>query len=65
MYRNSHRIVQLTMAEMISAITNRMGREIIPLSPHKRVYIEAGELIKKHDERVALELADWEHKNLQ
>ncbi len=64
MNSNQRRRVQLSIADLITMVTQNRGREILPLSPTKRVYIEPEELMRKHDKRVALEFEIWKQKNL-
>jgi len=64
MNSKQRRRVQLSIAELIAGVTQNRGREFLPLSPTKRVYIEPEELMKKHDERVEIELEIWKQRNL-
>jgi len=63
--KNVRKVVNPSVAEMISTIVVYKGREYVPLSPTRRKYIQPDELMRKHDKRVAYELKIWERANLE
>jgi len=62
---NIRNFVNPSYQDLISTTVIYRGREYIPLSPTKRVYIQPDELMRKHDKRVAYELELWEKTHLE
>jgi len=57
-----HSILNPTMSEMLSNIVGRGGKEYVPLSPTRRVYIEVDDLIERHEKRVEEAFKEWKRK---
>jgi len=57
-------VVNLSVSEMISMVTQSRGRELLPLSHTKRIYIDHEALMLKHDRRVEAAFERWKRENL-
>jgi len=59
-----HKLINFSVAEMISSITQNRGLDFVPLSYYPRTYIDPEALMLKHDKRVQREFEEWKRKNL-
>jgi len=59
-----HKLINLSVSEMLSGITQSRGQEFVPLTRCPRTYIDPAALMLKHDKRVQREFEEWERENL-